>query len=76
MQTQTSYLAQIDIELRQLPPERLKDVLLFVKFLEQLEDDSSLWDAVLAHQGYRQSHPDDPGEIYDSPDEFLKAKSG
>ena len=70
---QTSYLAQIDAELCQLPPERLKDVLLFVKFLEHLEDDSSLWDAVVAHQEYRQSHPDDPGEIYDSPDEFLKA---
>ena len=72
---------QVQAELRQLPVKRLRQVLLFVQFLEHIEqrgldadeEDTDLWNAVLAHQGYRASYPNEPAEIFDSAEAFLKA---
>ncbi len=74
-------LQHVEAELRRLPAKRLKQVLLFVQFLEHIEqqgeesdiEDQDLWNAVLAHQQYRSDHSDEAPEIFDSPDSFLKA---
>jgi hypothetical protein len=73
---------RVEKELRRLPTKRLKQVLLFVQFLEHVEqqgatfedtEDEDLWNAVLAHQHYRAGHPEETPEVFDSPDSFLKS---
>ena len=74
-------LQHVEAELRRLPAKRLRQVLLFVQFLEYIEqqgeevevEDQDLWNAVLAHQQYRSDHLDEAPETFDSPDSFLKA---
>jgi hypothetical protein len=71
---------QVEKALRRLPAGRLKEALLFIEFLEYLGDgeeddseDADLWQAVLAHQAYRESHPEELPEVFDSPQAFLQA---
>ncbi|MCL5951159.1 MAG: hypothetical protein M1132_05435 [Chloroflexi bacterium] len=74
-------LKHVEEELRRLPAKRLRQVLLFVQFLEHIEEqgeeldgeDQDLWNAVLAHQQYRSEHSDETPEVFDTPDSFLKA---
>ncbi|MEW5719909.1 MAG: hypothetical protein AB1817_14870 [Chloroflexota bacterium] len=82
MQTPTITIENIETELKQLPAKRLKQVLLFVQFLEHIErqgldvddvEDNDLWNAVLAHQKYRAEHPGERAEIFDSAEAFLRA---
>jgi len=75
-------LEKVEAALRQLPPERLADVLLFVEFLEyqtrnggvseqdDAEDDAALWAAVEANHAYKAQHP---GEmiVHESGNDFL-----
>ena len=77
-------LEKVEAALRQLPPERLADVLLFVEFLEyqtrnggvseqdDVEDDAALWAAVEANHAYKAQHP---GEmiVHESRDDFIAA---
>jgi hypothetical protein len=70
---------QVEEALQRLPAKRLKEALLFIEFLEYLGDgsddseDADLWEAVLAHQAYREAHPQEMPEVLDSPQAFLKA---
>ena len=70
---------QVEKALQRLPAKRLKEALLFIEFLEYLGDggddseDADLWKAVLAHQAYRESHPHERPEVFDSPQAFLNA---
>ncbi len=74
-------IAAITARLHELPPEQLEDVLQFVQFLEfkycltpdDPSEDEALWDAVLAHQKYKQQHSEEVPEIYNSTQELLKA---
>lgn len=78
----TVTVEHVEGALRRLPSSRLREVLLFIEFLEFLgakgdddshAEDADLWQAVLAHQGYRAAHSDEIPEEYDSPDAFLRA---
>lgn len=82
MQTPQITLKRVEQELRRLPAKRLKQVFLFVQFLEHIEqqgaalddaDDEDLWQAVLAHQDHRAKHPDETAQVFDSSEAFLKA---
>jgi len=82
MEAPTVLLARVEAALRRLPPRRLKEVLLFIEFLEYLtgnghdddaSEDADLWAAVLAHQTYRQAHLEEQPEVFDSPGAFLQA---
>jgi hypothetical protein len=73
---------QIESAARRLSPAQRKQVLLFVEFLEYLNeqqgvnddtDDADLWQAVLAHQAYRTEHPGQPVEVFTSAEAFLRA---
>ena len=70
---------QVERALQRLSAKRLKEALLFIEFLEYLGDDADdsedadLWEAVLAHQAYRESHPHERPEVFDSPPAFLQA---
>jgi len=74
-------IAAITERLYELAPEQLEDVLQFVQFLEfkfgltpdDPSEDAALWDAVLAHQRYKEQHPDEAPEVYSSTQELLKA---
>lgn len=64
-------IATITERLHELAPEQLEDVLQFVQFLEfkycltpaDPSEDEALWDAVLAHQKYKEQHSDEVPEI-------------
>ena len=80
MATPTISLEQVEAAMRRLPVQYLKEVLLFVEFLEYLtsreavedvSEDADLWQAVLAHQAYRETHPEESPEVFDSPEAFL-----
>jgi len=82
MDTSTVSLEKVEAAVRRLPAQYLKEVLLFVEFLEYLassglaedsSEDADLWQAVLAHQAYREAHPDESPEVFDSPEAFLQA---
>ena len=82
METPTISLEQVEAAVRRLPARYLKEVLLFVEFLEYLvnsgvtddsSEDADLWQAVLAHQAYREAHPEEAPEMFESPEAFLKA---
>ena len=82
METPTVSLEQVEAAVRRLPARYRKEVLLFVEFLEYLansgladdsSEDADLWQAVLAHQAYREAHPQEPPEVFDSPEAFLQA---
>lgn len=82
METSTVSFEQIEAALHRLPPQRLKEVLLFIEFLEYLAgnnqdqddaEDAALWEAVLAHQAYRTAHPTEQPEEFHSSEAFLKA---
>ena len=80
MNTPTISLEQLETALRRLPSRRYKEVLLFIEFLEYMtgdrqntDEDEDLWAAVSAHLAYRDSHPEEPPEIFDSADDFLRA---
>jgi len=75
-------LQQIEEAIRRLQPQQRRQVLLFVEYLEYLSgqaqdmdvlDDADLWDAVLAHQAYRKTHPGTPMEVFETREAFLKA---
>ncbi|MCL5995756.1 MAG: hypothetical protein M1546_06830 [Chloroflexi bacterium] len=75
-------MQQIEAAVLRLPLQRRKQVLLFVEFLEYLTereqgldrlDDEDLWAAVIAHQAYREAHPDEQPEVFDSAEDFLRA---
>ncbi len=81
MQKTEITLKRVEQELRRLPAKRLKQVFLFVQFLEHIEqqgaalddtEDEDLWNAVLAHQDHRAKHPDEAVQVFDSPEAFLK----
>lgn len=83
METPTVSLEQVETALRRLPPRRFKEVLLFIEFLEYLledsdaeDEDADLWAAVMAHQAYRQAHPEEAPELFDTPEAFLRATAG
>ena len=67
--------------LRRLPPTYLPEVLHFIEFLdfkirlarEVISEDSALWEAVAANEEYKQLHPDETLEGFESGDAFLKA---
>ena len=79
MATPEVSVQQVEKALQRLPAKRLKEALLFIEFLEYLGDDgedsedADLWEAVLAHQAYRESHPHERPEVFDSPQAFLNA---
>ncbi len=82
METPTVSLEQVEAAVRRLPAPYLKEVLLFVEFLKYLansgladdsSEDADLWQAVLAHQAYREAHPEEAPEVFESPGAFLKA---
>ena len=82
MNTPTISLEQLETALRRLPSKRYKEVLLFIEFLEHMtgdkqeddaDEDEDLWAAVSVHHAYRDSHPEEPPEIFDSADDFLRA---
>ena len=80
MKTPTISLEQLETALRRLPSKRYKEVLLFIEFLEYMTgdrqeagEDEDLWAAVSVHHAYRDSHPEEPPEIFDSADDFLRA---
>ena len=71
-------IKDVQAALRQVPPERLKDVLTFIKFTryqaeaEQYDKDEALWAAVEANQAYKRAHPDQV-ECHKTGAEFLAA---
>jgi len=82
MTTSMASLEQVEAALRRLPAPRLKEVLLFIEFLEYLagngqgaddSEDADMWAAVLAHHNYREAHPEETPEVFDSPEAFLQA---
>lgn len=82
METPTITLNQVETALRRLPVRRLRYVLLFIEFLEYLTDnghaeddseDADLWAAALAHRAYREAHPEEEPEMFDTPEAFLQA---
>ncbi len=80
MATPEVSVQQVEKALQRLPAGRLKEALLFIEFLEYLGDgeeddseDAGLWQAVLAHQTCRESHPEELPEVFDSPQTFLQA---
>ena len=79
MATPEVSVQQVEKALQRLPAKRLKEALLFIEFLEYLGDDgddledADLWEAVLAHQAYREAHPHERPEVFDSPQAFLNA---
>ena len=83
MEARNPYLEKVETVLKRLPEKRLKEVLLFAEFLEHLvedtgqegdeSEDADLWAAVLAHATYKESHPEETPESFDSPEAFLKA---
>ncbi|MBI5290509.1 MAG: hypothetical protein HY872_01365 [Chloroflexi bacterium] len=83
MKRQLVTIEQVEEALQKLPPRQLKEVLLFIEFLEYLagsghenddsEEDEALWAAVAAHQVYRATHPEQATEAFDSPQAFLQA---
>jgi hypothetical protein len=77
-------IQQIEAAVLRLPPQQRKQVLLFVEFLEYISkreqglddvEDEELWAAVIAHQAYREAHPDEKPEVFDSAEDFLRATS-
>jgi len=76
--TSEALVQQVERALQRLPDKRLKEALLFIEFLEYLGDDgddsedADLWEAVLAHEAYRESHPHEKPEVFDSPQAFLQ----
>ncbi len=75
-------LEDLQEALQRLPTRHRKQVLLFIEFLEYLSstdtyddesEDADLWQAVMAHHAYRQAHPDEPPELFDTPEAFLQA---
>ena len=82
MATTEVSLEQLEAALQRLPVSRHKQVLLFIAFLEYVAskgededefEDEDLWNAVLAHQAYREAHQDEAPEVFDSPEAFLRA---
>lgn len=82
MDTSKITFEKVESAVRRLPARRLNAVLLFIEFLEQLADrdldvddteDADLWAAVLAHESYKQNHLNEPAEVYNTAEEFLKA---
>ncbi len=82
METRSVYLERVETVLKRLPEKRLREVLLFAEFLEHLtnagyeedeSEDTDLWAAVLAHTAYKESHPEEVPEVFDSPEAFLEA---
>jgi hypothetical protein len=78
MNSPTVSVTQIEQALHRLPSQRLQDVLLFIEFLEHLEEnvpdeDRALWKAVEFHRAYQEEHPGDEPEVFDTAEAFLKA---
>lgn len=67
--------------LRKLPPDYLAEVLHYIEFLQyKLEvtrgdaaEDAALWAAVEANREYKQLHPDEDLEVYETGTDFLEA---
>jgi hypothetical protein len=68
-------IEELERVIRQLPPNRRREVLRFIEFLEFRDQDEteSLWQAVEVHQAYRAAHPDQQLEVYESGEDFLRA---
>ncbi|MDQ2996748.1 MAG: DUF2281 domain-containing protein [Chloroflexota bacterium] len=68
-------IEELERVIRQLPPNRRREVLRFIEFLEFRDEDETgpLWQAVAVHQAYRAAHPDEQPEVYESGEEFLRA---
>jgi hypothetical protein len=68
-------IEEIERAIQHLSPSRRREVLCFIEFLEFRDDDETahLWRAVEAHQAYRAAHPDQPPEVYDSVEAFLRS---
>lgn len=68
-------LEQLEQAIRALPPARRSEVLQFIEFLEYRDhrEEPHLWRAVQAHQSYRAAHPDEPADVYESGEAFLRA---
>lgn len=73
---------QIESAAQRLSPAQRRQVLLFVEFLEYLNeqqetsdvaDEAGLWQAVLTHQAYRAKHFNEPVEVFSSGEAFLRA---
>jgi hypothetical protein len=67
-------LDKLEQAIRELPPARRYEVLKFIEFLDYRDhsEDADLWRAVEAHHAYRASHPDEPIEVYESAEDFLR----
>ena len=68
-------LEALEQAIRQLPASKRQEVLLFIQFLEyrDTEEDAHLWKAVEQHQAYREKHPEEQPDVYESGDAFLRA---
>ena len=68
-------LEALEEAIRQLPASRRQEVLLFIQFLEyrDTEEDAHLWKAVEQHQAYRETHPEEQPDVYESGEAFLRA---
>ena len=66
---------ELEQAIRQLPPNRRRDVLLFIQFLEYRDEaeDPHLWRAVEQHQAYRAAHSEEQPDVYESGEAFLRA---
>ena len=68
-------IEELERAIRQFAPSRRRGVLRFIEFLEFRDEDETahLWRAVEAHQAHRAGHPDQPLDVYDSVEAFLRA---
>lgn len=82
MNAKTISTEELTGAIQRLPQTQRKFVFLFIEFLEHLTEkeqavdtaeDDALWEAVLAHLAYRQAHPDEEPEVFDTPEAFLQA---
>lgn len=67
--------------LHRLPAESLAEVLRYIEFLDyktnvaqaEAAEEAALWAAVEVNQAYKQQHPDEELEVYETGADFLKA---
>ena len=76
----TVSLSMIIEALEKLPPEQWADVFQYVLFLhykpmllEDVAEEQALWQAVQAHQTYKDSHPEEQPEVYNNKDALEEA---
>jgi hypothetical protein len=68
-------LEDLERAIQHIPPSRRREVLLFIEFLENRDEDEDahLWEAVKAHQSYRAAHPHEQPDVFKTGEDFLRA---